>query len=237
MSTEPDSKRFKMSHPSFIAYAVDCDFPLQNLPYGVFSLKSSPAVKHIGCAIGDLIIDLHACAARGLFVGNEHLETASQAIQQPVLNAFMSLGRPAWKALRAAVTSLLSADNATIRDNQELRDAVLIKLVCSFYFVIDHMILFLTYQLGMTSLMLSCTCRLILVITLIFTRPSNMPTMSESCSAVRPTRCSPTGTLFLTISYFFRLSIFKNFHPGFSGCTCRSVITVAPPRLSCPALT
>jgi fumarylacetoacetase len=70
--------------------------------------------KHIGVAIGDQILDLHACAAHGLFDGAD-VVAARAAVQESTLNAFMSLGRPLWKALRAAVTALLAADCATVR--------------------------------------------------------------------------------------------------------------------------
>ena len=41
----------------------DTDFPLENLPYGVFRHGQS---TRIGVAIGDQILDLHACAQQGL---------------------------------------------------------------------------------------------------------------------------------------------------------------------------
>ena len=44
----------------------DSDFPIQNLPYGVFR---SADESHIGVAIGDQILDLHACANHGLLDG------------------------------------------------------------------------------------------------------------------------------------------------------------------------
>ena len=41
----------------------ECDFPLENLPYGVFSRAGA---KHIGVAIGDQVLDLYGCAKSGL---------------------------------------------------------------------------------------------------------------------------------------------------------------------------
>ena len=51
---------------SWIATAnvPDCEFPIQNLPYGVFSQPG--AAPCCGVAIGDMILDLAACEARGL---------------------------------------------------------------------------------------------------------------------------------------------------------------------------
>ncbi|HVW78300.1 MAG TPA: fumarylacetoacetase [Alloacidobacterium sp.] len=82
----------------------DCtDFPLLNLPFGVFSTHSLDA--RIGVAIGDQVLDLRACAEKGL------LRDLSPGIQhactQPVLNRLMSLGRGAGSELRAFLMSLL----------------------------------------------------------------------------------------------------------------------------------
>ena len=111
---------------SFVQYAPDCDFPLQNLPYGIF--RPSPASPpRVGVAIGDFVLDLSECAAAGLFSG-PMLSSGSACFAEATLNAFMGMGRPAWTEARAAITNLLSADTATIRDNAELRAKVLLPL-------------------------------------------------------------------------------------------------------------
>lgn len=53
---------------SFIEVAPECDFPIQNLPFGVFSRRGSVS-KHLGVAIGDQVLDLSLAAAKGLFTG------------------------------------------------------------------------------------------------------------------------------------------------------------------------
>jgi len=83
----------------------DADFPLQNLPYGVFRTSGNPT-RRLGAAIGDRIVDLHAAAAAGLLP-----ENLLAACQQPTLNALMALGAPAWSALRARLSELLDAAN------------------------------------------------------------------------------------------------------------------------------
>ncbi|MBI2496538.1 MAG: fumarylacetoacetase [Opitutae bacterium] len=89
------------------------DFPLQNLPCGVFRTGAgSPA--HIGVAIGDRILDLQAAALDGLLPA-----TVAPACQQSSLNALMALGAPAWSDLRSRVSELLGADSCpagTLRD-------------------------------------------------------------------------------------------------------------------------
>ena len=86
------------------------DFPLQNLPYGVFSHGGG---VQIGVAIGDQILDLRACADQGLL--RELHPDAIEACTQKSLNDLMTLGSGTWSVLRSQLTALLaaSADSAT----------------------------------------------------------------------------------------------------------------------------
>ncbi|MBI2518742.1 MAG: fumarylacetoacetase [Opitutae bacterium] len=86
------------------ANVADSDFPLQNLPYGVFRTAADPSAL-IGAAIGDRILDLRAAARAGLLP-----DAVSPACGQPELNALMALGAPAWSALRARLSELLGSD-------------------------------------------------------------------------------------------------------------------------------
>ena len=81
------------------ANGAGCDFPIQNLPYGVFSTQGS--APRCGVAIGDMILDLAACEARGLL-------DAGGTFSQPRLNGFMALGPGQWDAVRARLTALLA---------------------------------------------------------------------------------------------------------------------------------
>jgi fumarylacetoacetase len=85
------------------ANAAGTDFPIQNLPFGVFTRLDEP--PHIGVAIGDRILDLAVCTRSGL-LDKLSAETASACVQ-PTLNALMSLGRPQWVGLRRRVSELL----------------------------------------------------------------------------------------------------------------------------------
>ena len=99
---------------SFIAVAENSDFPLQNLPYGVFQPQGEHA--RVGVAIGSEVLDLAALEAAGL------LPTGAQNVfGQTSLNAFIALGRPVWQQVRARLQQLLSADCAELRDNAALR--------------------------------------------------------------------------------------------------------------------
>src|SRR5258708_36812564 len=74
------------------------DFPIQNLPFGVFSTGTTS----IGVAIGDRILDLRRCSGAGLLPAKPAEVCASES-----LNALMALGREASHALRARLTALL----------------------------------------------------------------------------------------------------------------------------------
>ncbi|HWV96552.1 MAG TPA: fumarylacetoacetate hydrolase family protein, partial [Xanthobacteraceae bacterium] len=115
-----------MSHPndpklkSFIDVAPDSDFPIQNLPYGVFSTPTS-AQKRVGVAIGAFVLDLAALESEGL------LKTGTDNVfAQGGLNAFMALGPKVWTATRARISELLRHDTATLRDNAALRQRALL---------------------------------------------------------------------------------------------------------------
>ena len=92
---------------SFIetANAPDSDFPIQNLPLGVFRRKAEERKPRIGVAIGDQILDLARCVE--LHALDQVKPEAACALSAATLNEFMSLGRLHWKALRRQVASLL----------------------------------------------------------------------------------------------------------------------------------
>jgi fumarylacetoacetase len=81
------------------ANAPGCDFPIQNLPLGVFAREDGP---RIGIAIGDRILDLRACGEAGLLP-----DDVRRACAGPVLNHLMSLGTGARVALRRTAVELL----------------------------------------------------------------------------------------------------------------------------------
>ncbi len=97
------------SYKSWVASAndPDTDFPLQNLPFGVFRYGGRSL---IGVAIGNRILDLSASAEQGLLIPlNEEFIAACRADR---LNPLMSLGDACWSALRRRLTALFSADQA-----------------------------------------------------------------------------------------------------------------------------
>lgn len=86
------------------ANADGCEFPLANLPYGVFSVGAD--APRCGVAIGDAVLDCQALAGSGLLG-----ELDPAVFAEPTWNAFMAEGAEAWQALRARLTELLGTDS------------------------------------------------------------------------------------------------------------------------------
>jgi fumarylacetoacetase len=84
------------------------DFPIQNLPFGIFRRRGGADVPSGGVAVGDSVLDLSACVEAGLFSGDA--ERAARACTAPELNGFMALGGRYWSVLRRAVSRLLTVD-------------------------------------------------------------------------------------------------------------------------------
>jgi fumarylacetoacetase len=85
------------------------DFPIQNLPAGVFSPPGSTE-RRGGIAIGDMILDLAAVAEAGFFTGA--CRDAAEATSSGSLNKLFALGDTARQALRARASELLDAKGA-----------------------------------------------------------------------------------------------------------------------------
>src|SRR6476646_6900144 len=80
------------------------DFPIQNLPFGIFSSAGTSA--SVGVAIGDRILDVTACLDAGLIDGDAI--AAAEACRSTSLNALMALGRGPVTALRSALSGILA---------------------------------------------------------------------------------------------------------------------------------
>jgi len=92
------------------ANAPDSDFPIQNLPFGVFRPAAGQRLR-VGVAIGDQVLDI--AAAAGSFAGLA--AEAARAGAAPNLNGLMALGPEAWSALRLALSRGLSAPGGDAR--------------------------------------------------------------------------------------------------------------------------
>ena len=90
------------------ANRIGSDFPIQNLPFGVFRRHGSE--PRGGVAIGDFIFDLRAGIEAGLFSGTA--AEAAQAAAGPKLNPLMALGNGHASALRARLSDILRSDGS-----------------------------------------------------------------------------------------------------------------------------
>jgi len=82
------------------------DFPIQNLPLGIFTPPGAETPRG-AVAIGDMIFDLDAAHAAGLFSGNAAL--AAQAAAATTLNSLFACGAAPRQALRRRLSNLLAA--------------------------------------------------------------------------------------------------------------------------------
>jgi len=107
---------------SFIPVDAASDFPIQNLPYGVFSTASLPAPR-IGVAIGEYVLDLWELEQYcRLNAGDLGVFSAA------TLNPFMALGPEVWTRTRKRISELLRHDNDELRDNHALRQRALVPM-------------------------------------------------------------------------------------------------------------
>jgi fumarylacetoacetase len=108
---------------SWIQIPPTSDFPIQNLPFGIFSTATRDA--RVGVAIGEYVLDLWALSQQGLF---DLLSLEDPTVfHASSLNRFIALGKPTWREVRGRVSELLRTDNAEIRDQDELMRACLVK--------------------------------------------------------------------------------------------------------------
>ncbi len=118
MTTHPNDPSLR----SFISVDPASDFPIQNLPFGVFSARDGLAPR-VGVAIGDFVLDLWELEQDSrLDIGPLGVFSGSS------LNAFMALGPKVWSKTRARISELLRHDHPELRDNDGLRKLALVPM-------------------------------------------------------------------------------------------------------------
>ena len=109
---------------SWVTVPENSDFPIQNLPFGIFSTPDRS--RRVGVAIGDCVLDLAQVAEAGLFAD---LAIDAAVFRQKSLNALMrAAGKNGIRGLRDRLSHLLRDDNGELRDNAALVDAALVQL-------------------------------------------------------------------------------------------------------------
>ncbi|MGH3366076.1 MAG: fumarylacetoacetase [Nocardioidaceae bacterium] len=90
---------------SWVEGAAGSSYDVTNLPYGVFGRGDDD--PRMGVRIGDFVLDLAPLAAAEMLDGGH-------VFQNPTLNPFMALGRPAWDSVRGWLTELLTDEGQRI---------------------------------------------------------------------------------------------------------------------------
>ncbi|MBC9795670.1 fumarylacetoacetase [Sinomicrobium weinanense] len=120
---------------SWIQVNKDSDFPIQNIPFGVFLTRDD--VITIGTRIGDTAIDLGALHQLGYFEG---IPLTDDIFLQDSLNDFISDGKKTWRLVRNRIAEIFDINNPKLKDNEEHRRIVL--------FTLDEIEMQLPVQIG-----------------------------------------------------------------------------------------
>jgi fumarylacetoacetase len=86
----------------------DSEFPIQNLPYGIFSTRANPNPR-VGTRLGNVVIDLAILDNENTFGGRYGFFSDSS------LNRFMAAGRETWREIRQRLTKLLGEDSPSLK--------------------------------------------------------------------------------------------------------------------------
>jgi len=107
---------------SWIEISPNSDFPIQNLPFGIF--ETDDRDPRVGVAIGDYVLDLCAVGRLNFF---ELIDIDPNVFHRPYLNDFIALGKPIWRAVRNRVSALLRNDNDEISGSSDMIERCLVK--------------------------------------------------------------------------------------------------------------
>ncbi len=108
---------------SWVHVPAGSDFPIQNLPFGIFKTRYLSAVA--GVAIGEHVVDLVYLHENGYLDG---LGLPPGIFNQKYLNDFIALGRKTTRAVRNRVSELLQTDVAELQQNIAAREIALIPM-------------------------------------------------------------------------------------------------------------
>ena len=108
---------------SWINVTQNSDFPIQNIPFGVFITKNDDIT--IGTRIGDTAIDMGALQRLGYFKG---IELTDDMFMQDTLNDFISDGKKTWRLVRNRLAELFDKTNPLLRDNVKEREIILFEM-------------------------------------------------------------------------------------------------------------
>ncbi|MSP85658.1 MAG: fumarylacetoacetase [Flavobacteriaceae bacterium] len=108
---------------SWLEVANDSDFPIQNIPFGVFLTREN--VVTVGTRIGDFAIDLGALQQLNYF---EDIELTDDMFRQDTLNDFISDGKKTWRLVRNRIADIFDDKNPKLRDNDKHKKIVIFNI-------------------------------------------------------------------------------------------------------------
>ncbi|WP_064967351.1 fumarylacetoacetase [Tenacibaculum ovolyticum] len=108
---------------SWLNVNKDSDFPIQNIPFGVFITKDD--IITIGTRIGDFAIDLGALHQLGYF---KEIPLTDDIFLQDTLNDFIADGRKTWRLVRNKIADIFDVTNGELRDNAAHKDSVIFRM-------------------------------------------------------------------------------------------------------------
>jgi fumarylacetoacetase len=117
------NKLIKANDPSlksWIEVDENSDFPIQNLPFGIF--KTNQDEPRVGSRVGDKVIDLNALYVLGYF---QNLPFTESDFQTDALNSIMKKGKTATTDLRNRLSKLFTKENTDLFNNKNHVDQVL----------------------------------------------------------------------------------------------------------------
>lgn len=109
---------------SWVEVSPTSNFPIQNLPFGIFSTNGKN--KRVGVAIGDQVLDLTVLAEEGYFETVEIYDLS--VFYEDVLNPFIALGKKVTNEIREKIFELLEQHNGALRDQEQIRKEALIPM-------------------------------------------------------------------------------------------------------------
>ncbi|MGI9531784.1 fumarylacetoacetase [Lutimonas sp.] len=108
---------------SWLQVDRDSDFPIQNIPFGVFLTKED--VVTIGTRIGDYAIDLAALQQLGYFEG---IPLTDDIFMQDSLNDFITDGQTTWRLVRNRIAAIFDLENKKLKEHKKHRNIAIFKI-------------------------------------------------------------------------------------------------------------
>ena len=108
---------------SWINVGKNSDFPIQNIPFGVFLTRDD--IITIGTRIGDYAIDLGALHQLGYF---KDIPLTDDIFLQDTLNDFIADGRKTWRLVRNKISEIFDENNSVLRDHEEHKDKIIFRM-------------------------------------------------------------------------------------------------------------